>query len=85
MPHVSAERRDLAMTVGDLGRRASAQNLISQCARFLLTPEEAASLIDDMEGTVRARWYEVARREGVSERDCETMRSFVYEGFRLEA
>ena len=86
MPHVSAERRDLAMSVGDLGRRASAQNLISQCARFLLTPEEASSLIDEIEAKVRTRWYEVARREGVSERDCSTVsRAFVYEGFRLEA
>lgn len=86
MPLVSTERRDLAMSLGDLGRRASAQNLITQCARFLLTPVEAASLIDEMEAIVRARWYEVARREGVSERDCEMIsRSFVYEGFRLEA
>jgi serine/threonine-protein kinase HipA len=82
-PLVSTERRDLAMTVGDLGRRASTQNLLSQCARFLLTPAEASHLIDTMEATVRARWYEVSRREGVSERDCEAIsRSFVYPGFR---
>jgi serine/threonine-protein kinase HipA len=86
MPHLSVERRDLAMSVGDLGRRASAQNLISQCARFLLTPEEAADIINQLEAAVRTRWYEIARREGVIERDCELIsRSFVYEGFRLEA
>ncbi|HMN46906.1 MAG TPA: HipA domain-containing protein [Povalibacter sp.] len=85
MPHVGIERRDLAMTVGDLGRHASAQNLRSQCARFLLTPEEAMKIIDGMETAVRSRWYEVARREGVSERDCDSIsRSFVYGGFRLE-
>jgi serine/threonine-protein kinase HipA len=84
MPHVSVERRELAMTAGDLGRRASAQNFLSQCARFLLTPDEAARVIDEMEAIVRSRWYQVARREGVSERDCETIsRSFVHEGFRL--
>jgi serine/threonine-protein kinase HipA len=84
MPLLSEEQRDLAMTVGDLGRRASAQNLVSQCARFLLTPAEAGKLIDDMEAIVRARWYELSRREGVSERDCEAIsRAFAYEGFRV--
>lgn len=85
MPQVSLERRDLAMTVGDLGRRASARNLLSQCARFLLTPDEGRRIVDDMERIVRMRWYEVARREGVSERDCAAISpSFVYEGFRLD-
>jgi serine/threonine-protein kinase HipA len=82
-PLVSVERRDLAMTVGNMGRRASAANLLSECARFLLKPEEAGRIIDEMESIVRTRWYEVARREGVSERDCDSVsRSFVYEGFR---
>lgn len=82
-PLVSMERRDLAMKMGDLGRRACAANLLSQCTRFLLAPEEAARIVDEMEATVRARWYQVARREGVSERDCDAIsRSFVYEGFR---
>jgi serine/threonine-protein kinase HipA len=35
-----------------------------------------------MEASVRARWHAVARREGVSERDCEKISgAFVYEGF----
>ena len=38
----------------------------------------------DMEATVRQRWYEVTRREGVSEEDCQRISSaFVHEGFRL--
>lgn len=85
MPQVSLERRDLAMTIGDLGRRASARNLLSQCARFLLAPGEAAHMVDEMEQIVRSRWYQVARREGVSEHDCAAIASsFVYEGFRLD-
>ena len=85
MPQVSLERRDLALTVGQFGRRASAQNLLSQCTRFLLTPEEASKVIDNMEACVRARWHAVARREGVTEADCQKIaRAFVYEGFRLE-
>jgi serine/threonine-protein kinase HipA len=37
-----------------------------------------------MEAMVQQRWYEIARREAVSEKDCERIAtSFVYEGFRL--
>ena len=82
---ISLERRDLAMTCGDIGRYAHAENMLSQCARFHLKPEEAAGIIERMEEQVRATWYETARREGVSEADCETIKTaFVYPGFRLE-
>jgi len=81
---VSLERRDLAMTCGDYGRYANAANLLSQCARFHLKHEEAKAIIDTMEAQVKATWYETARREGVSERDCEAIRTaFAYPGFRL--
>jgi serine/threonine-protein kinase HipA len=37
-----------------------------------------------MEALVNARWYPVARADGVSEADCERIASaFVYPGFRL--
>lgn len=79
----SLERRDLALTCGNQGRRASADNLLSQCGRFLLTRDAAAKILDDMEAQVRAVWHEVARREGVSERDCERIAgAFAYPGFR---
>lgn len=82
-PHVSQERRDLALTIGDYGRYANAANLVSQAPRFLLEREQAARTVDEMEACIRARWYAIARREGVSERDCEEIsRAFVYEGFR---
>lgn len=81
--HVSLERRDLALTVGEYGRYANAANLISQAPRFLLDREEAARIVDDMEACVRARWYAIARREGVSEADCEQISpAFAYPGFR---
>jgi serine/threonine-protein kinase HipA len=83
-PAVSLERRDLALTVGDFGRYANSENLLSQCARFLLDRDEASALIDACEAQVRACWYAVARREGVSEADCARIaRAFAYEGFRL--
>lgn len=83
-PAVSAERRDLALTMGDFGRYANATNLLSQCARFLLSEQEASRIVDDCEAMVRARWYAVSRREGVSEADCTKIsRAFAYDGFRL--
>ena len=84
-PLISEESRDLALICGDLGRYANARNLISQCERFLVTPEEANAIIDDMEIIVRNRWYEIARRVGVTDNDCEKLaRAFAYPGFRLE-
>jgi serine/threonine-protein kinase HipA len=80
---VGIEHRDLAMICGDAGRFANAANLASQSRRFLLAPEEATKIIDDMEATVRTRWYDVARGEGVAEADCGRVAGgFAYPGFR---
>lgn len=80
---VSIERRDLALACGDMGRYAHADNLLSQSSRFLVTANDAKVIIDTMEQTVRDRWYDIARKKGVSERDCETIRgAFAYQGFR---
>jgi serine/threonine-protein kinase HipA len=81
---ISLERRDLALECGDMGRYAHAENLLSQPARFLLEALEAKAIVDEMERTVRDCWYQIARREGVTEKDCETIRpAFAYEEFRL--
>ncbi|MFM7507026.1 MAG: type II toxin-antitoxin system HipA family toxin [Rubrivivax sp.] len=80
---VSLERRDLAMECGDAGRFASAENLLSQSARFLLDLDPARALVDAMEAQVRGPWYAIARAAGVSERDCDKIASaFAYPGFR---
>ena len=81
---VSLQRRDLALECGDMGRYAHAQNLLAQAARFLIEPDEAAAIIDEVAKTVKVHWYQFARREGVSEKDCETIRpAFTYKGFHL--
>lgn len=81
---VSQEHRDLAMSCGDAGRFANAENLLSQSARFLLEQDHAEKIVSDMEARVRNTWYDIARAEGVSERDCEQISgAFVYPGFRL--
>jgi len=39
-----------------------------------------------MEQIVSERWYDIARREGVTEQDCNRIaRAFVYDGFRIVA
>ena len=82
-PAVSEERRDLAMGCGAQGRFANAANLLSECRRFLLQPDEAAAIVDDLEGIVSRHWYGVARDCGVSAADCEAIRrAYVYPGFR---
>jgi serine/threonine-protein kinase HipA len=79
---ISLERRDLAMTCGDLGRYANAANLRSQSARFLVSADAAETVIKGMAECVDRNWYDVARREGVSESDCGLIRgAFVYPGF----
>ena len=81
---VSIERRDLALICGDMGRYAQADNLLSQSARFLLDVDEAKKTINEMEQAIRDKWHDIARREGVTERDCEKIASaFAYPGFRL--
>ncbi len=80
---VSLERRDLALAIGDHGRFANADNILSQCLRFLLKREEAEALVNDMEKCVRETWYQTARGVGVSEQHCGLISSaFAYPGFR---
>ena len=82
-PQVSIERRDLALTVGDFGRAATAQNLLSQATRFGLRPGDAAALVEAMRETVQAQWFATTRAAGVSEADCDRIAgAFVYPGFQ---
>lgn len=82
---VSLERRDLALTIGDHGRYANAENILSQCLRFLIQREDAEALVNDMEKRVRKTWYQTARNAGVSEQHCGLISSaFAYPGFRQQ-
>jgi serine/threonine-protein kinase HipA len=79
---ISIEHRDLAMAVGEAGRYANAQNLLSQSGRFLLEEAEARKIVVDMEAVVASTWYKVARAEGVTLSDCKKISgAFVYPGF----
>jgi serine/threonine-protein kinase HipA len=84
-PMIALERRDLAMAFGDWGRYANRTNLLSQCGRFLLSKDAATKIVDDMSAKIKSSWYSTCRQSGVSERDCELIRSaFVYEGFEYD-
>lgn len=81
-PVVSKDHRDLAMICGNDGRFANASNLISQCARFLLSRDEAEKILLDTQMKVESSWYSVVRACGVSVKDAKTISpAFVYEGF----
>ena len=84
-PVVALERRDLAMVCGRYGRYANKMNLLTETGRFLLDEEEAAAIFERIARTVREQWHAEMRRAGVSERDCEAVRTaFVYDGLFYE-
>ncbi|GAB7140775.1 type II toxin-antitoxin system HipA family toxin [Deferribacterales bacterium RsTz2092] len=81
-PVISLEHRDLAMQCGQQGRFASKSNLLSECRRLMLEPDEAMAIIDTMADVVKNSWYKLARKAGLSERECELIQgAFVYQGF----
>jgi serine/threonine-protein kinase HipA len=85
MPQIAQDRRDLAMEIGDQGRFANVNNVLSQHTRFLLEKDEAKAIVSNMTDKVRATWYDVVRGQGVTEKDAETIKSaFVYDGFLRE-
>ena len=61
---------------------ANKDNLLSEADKFLLNQDQAKKIIDDMYKIVKNEWYAIARQAGVTETDCEKIKSsFVYEGF----
>lgn len=70
VPLISQERRDLALETGRYGRVASLYNLLSECAAFGLSREEAQGVIAQMEQVVRG-WRQVFARLRVEERSIE--------------
>jgi serine/threonine-protein kinase HipA len=85
-PVIAKDRRDLAMICGLYGRYANQANLLSEHGRFLLTSEEAQALFMQIIATIKQDWHSALRRAGVSETDCEAIRSaFVYDGLFYEA
>jgi len=81
-PQHGSQERDLALECGRFGRAARRENLLSGAAKFGLTRDEAAAVIDEMAGVVSTYWRKEVFEWGGTERDCEAIAgSFVYEGF----
>jgi serine/threonine-protein kinase HipA len=70
VPLISLERRDLALEAGRYGRVASIYNLLSDCASFGLSLDEAQQVIDQMVGVVK-NWRALFARHKVEERSIE--------------
>ncbi|MBU6484937.1 MAG: type II toxin-antitoxin system HipA family toxin [Betaproteobacteria bacterium] len=84
-PQVAQEQRHLALQIGAFNRYANRENLLSYCPRFRLERTAANAIIDDMKRIVGARWRELVRSAGGSERDCEAIASaFLYPGFEYD-
>ena len=66
----------------------SASLAVAQQDQFLMPEQSAAKakqIIAAMKERVKSTWYDVARRAGVSENDCDRIsNAFVYPGFDLE-
>ncbi len=85
-PAVAIERRDLAMTCGRYGRYANQTNLLSDHGRFLLNEGEAHTIFTQITTTIQNSWHATMRRAGVSDPDCEAIKSaLVYDGLFYEA
>ena len=84
-PLISAERRDLALTVGNYGRTASRYNLLSQANRFGLSVEAAGKEIDQIV-TMARQWRASFLACGVSTQDLDHIApAFLPESFFFES
>ena len=70
-PSTSQEPPFLAMECGFHGRTASRKNLLSGARRFLLTPSDAAAVLDSVFMQVQASWRDTMRESGVSVADTK--------------
>lgn len=81
-PTIAMDDRHLAMACGNLGRSAKKANLLTASGRFLLSKEEAETIIDNIVETVRRQWDACLHRAGASDGDCRAISSaFIYDGF----
>ena len=63
------------MELGDAGRLASVENLVSQHRRFHLTAAEARIIIETMGLIISATWRTICQEKGLSDSDCAAIAS----------
>ena len=71
----ASHERDLAMTIGPAGRRATRQNILSEHRRYRLDRGAAEALVDHVRGVVETRWRDHLRAAGVADRECTLLAS----------
>lgn len=77
----ASHERNLAMTIGDRGRQATISNLLSNCARFRLSEEQALNEIRRIVPVIRD-WRKIFFESGVSPKDIEYIaQAFLPESF----
>jgi len=73
-PQVSLER-DLAIGVGQNGRRATLRNALSEVASFGFSREEAVTIALATRETVKQNWQNLCQDNGFSETEIERLRT----------
>ncbi|MFL5322028.1 MAG: type II toxin-antitoxin system HipA family toxin [Myxococcaceae bacterium] len=80
----ASQERDLAMIAGR-SRRATRQNLLSECARFRISREDADARITSMKKLIAVRWRPLLRDCGGTPTDAKALeRAFNFDGFEYE-
>jgi serine/threonine-protein kinase HipA len=80
-PRVALDSRPLALDVGEQGRQASRNNVLSRCELFRLSQDEAHRLVDKLEKVVR-RWPRFFEKAGLSAAEMEKVSgAFLYPGY----
>lgn len=73
-PQVAMER-DLAIGVGQQGRRATLRNALSEASSFGLDSGEALKIATAMQGTVKSEWEKTFKASGLTATAIERLRS----------
>lgn len=76
VPHPAAATAPQSIGVGAQGAASTTANALSQCGRFLLKPDEAIAIIEEVRA-VTARWQQEFSDSGVTNRDIHILRSCI--------
>ncbi len=71
------------MKVGKCGYESTLDNVLSDCSRFLLKPEDAVDAVEEMAGRL-AEWPKVFESAGVRQRDIDICAQYILNNRRGE-
>ncbi|WP_222613829.1 type II toxin-antitoxin system HipA family toxin [Undibacterium seohonense] len=76
VPHSAAATTPQSIGVGAQGAASTTKNAISQCGRFLLKPDEANTIIEEVRAVI-SRWQQEFSDSGVTKRDIHILSSCI--------